>query len=165
MDMNSLIQLGAQLFQSQLDKDRDGQLELTEIASALMGLMSSQNSQAQSQASGGLGSLAGLASMIAGMQGGGKPDLASLAASWLSPGPNAPVSNSQLTDILGQDKIAAFAQQLGLSQEQALNGLQATVPNVVDKASPNGTLDLDTLLESVGGMSGAMSLASKLFGR
>jgi hypothetical protein len=35
MDMGNLMQLGAQMFQSQLDKDRDGQIEITEIASAL----------------------------------------------------------------------------------------------------------------------------------
>ena len=61
MDMGNLMQLGAQMFQSQLDKDRDGQLEITEIASALMGLMS--NGQGQSQA----GGLSGLMSMVSGM--------------------------------------------------------------------------------------------------
>jgi uncharacterized protein YidB (DUF937 family) len=154
-----LMQIGAQLFQSQLDKDHDGKLEITEIASALMGLMG--NGQGQSQA-GGLG---GLVSMISGMQGGGNSGLASLAASWLGNGPNAPVSGSQLTEMFGQDKIAAFAQQLGISQDQALSGLQAAVPQVVDKASPNGSLDLGGMLDAVGGVSGAIGLASKLFGR
>lgn len=41
MDVGNLMQIGAQLFQSQLDKDHDGQLEITEIASALMSLLSS----------------------------------------------------------------------------------------------------------------------------
>jgi uncharacterized protein YidB (DUF937 family) len=154
-----LMQIGAQLFQSQLDKDHDGTLEITEIASALMGLMG--NGQGQSQA-GGLG---GLVSMISGMQGGGNSGLASLAASWLGNGANAPVSGSQLTEMFGQDKIAAFAQQLGISQDQALSGLQAAVPQVVDKASPNGSMDLGGMLDAVGGVSGAIGLASKLFGR
>lgn len=159
MDMGNLMQLGAQLFQSQLDKDHDGKLEMTEIASALMGLMNNQGSQAQA---GGLG---GLASMITGMQGGNDSGLASLAASWLGNGANQQPSGGQLTQMFGQDKIAAFAQQLGISQDQALNGLQAAVPNVVDKASPNGSLDLGNMLDAVGGVSGAIGLASKLFGR
>lgn len=159
MDMGNLMQLGAQLFQSQLDKDRDGQLEITEIASAMMGLMG--NSQGQSQA-GGLG---GLASMITGMQGGNDSGLASLAASWLGQGANEQPSAGQLSQMFGQDKIAAFAQQLGISQESALSGLQAAVPNVVDKASPNGSLDLGSMLDAVGGVQGAIGLASKLFGR
>ena len=154
-----LMQLGAQLFQSQLDKDRDGQLEITEIASALMGLMS--NGQGQSQA----GGLSGLMSMVSGMQGSGNGDLMSIAASWLGKGENAPISGGQLTQMLGSDKIAAFAQQLGLSQEQAVSGLQAAIPQVVDKASPYGALDLGNMLDAVGGVSGAIGLASKLFGR
>jgi uncharacterized protein YidB (DUF937 family) len=154
-----LMQIGAQLFKSQLDKNHDGQLEITEIASALMGLMSNSG-QGQAQ-SGGLG---GLASMLSGMQGGGDSGLASLAASWLGNGANAPVSGGQLTQMFGQDKIAAFAQQLGISHDQALSGLQAAVPEVVDKASPNGSLDMNSLLQSVGGVSGAIGLASKLFG-
>lgn len=159
MDMGNLMQLGAQMFQSQLDKDRDGQLEITEIASALMGLMS--NGQGQSQA----GGLSGLMSMVSGMQGSGNGDLMSIAASWLGKGENAPISGGQLTQMLGSDKIAAFAQQLGLSQEQAVSGLQAAIPQVVDKASPDGALDLGNMLNAVGGVSGAIGLASKLFGR
>ncbi|MBU0653728.1 MAG: DUF937 domain-containing protein [Gammaproteobacteria bacterium] len=155
MDM---MQIAAQLFKSQLDKDHDGQLEMTEIASALMGLMGGGQGQAQA---GGLG---GLASMISGMQGGGG-DLASLASSWLGNGANVQPSGGQLTQMFGQDKIAAFAQQLGISPDQALSGLQAAVPEVVDKASPNGSLDMGSLLDSVGGVSGAIGLASKLFGR
>ncbi len=162
MDMGNLMQLGAQLFQNQLDKDHDGQLEITEIASALMGLMGNSGGQAQA---GGLGSLGGLASMISGMQGGNDSGLASLAASWLGQGANQQPSGGQLTQMFGQDQIAAFAQQLGISQESALNGLQAAVPNVVDKASPNGSLDLGSMLDAVGGVSGAIGLASKLFGR
>ena len=159
MDMGNLMQLGAQMFQSQVDKDRDGQLEITEIASALMGLMS--NGQGQSQA----GGLSGLMSMVSGMQGSGNGDLMSIAASWLGKGENAPISGGQLTQMLGSDKIAAFAQQLGLSQEQAVSGLQAAIPQVVDKASPDGALDLGNMLDAVGGVSGAIGLASKLFGR
>lgn len=156
MDM---MQIAAQLFKSQLDKDHDGQVGMTEIASAMMGLMGSGQSQAQA---GGLG---GLASMISGMQGGGDSGLASLAASWLGNGANAQPSGGQINQMFGQDKVAAFAQQLGISHEQAVNGLQAAVPEVVNQASPSGSLDLNSLLESVGGVSGAIGLASKLFGR
>ena len=97
--------------------------------------------------------------------GGGNGDLMSIAASWLGKGENAPISGGQLTQMLGSDKIAAFAQQLGLSQEQAVSGLQAAIPQVVDKASPDGALDLGNMLDAVGGVSGAIGLASKLFGR
>lgn len=153
-----IMQIAAQMFQSQLDKDRDGQLEITEIASALIGLLGgSQNSQA--------GALGGLASLVTGMQSSSNNDLTSIVSSWLGSGQNAPISGEQLTGLLGSDKIAAFAKQLGISPESALSGLQAAVPAAVDKASPNGSLDLGDVLDAVGGVSGAIGLASKLFGR
>lgn len=155
-----LMQIGAQLFQSQLDKDHDGQLELPEIASALMGLMS--NGQDQQANAGGLG---GLMSMVSNLQGGGNSGLMSIVNSWIGTGENTPVSGGQITEMFGQDKVAAFAQQLGISQESALSGLQAAIPQVVDKATPNGSLDLGGMLDAVGGVSGAIGLASKLFGR
>jgi uncharacterized protein YidB (DUF937 family) len=159
MDMSSVIQIGAQLFQSQLDKDHDGQLEITEIGSALMGLMGNGQGQAQS---GGLG---GLASMLSGMQGGGNGDLMSMAASWIGNGANVQPSTTQVSQILGSDKVAAFAQQLGITPEAALSGLSHALPAVVDKATPNGSLDMGSMLDAVGGISGAIGLASKLFGR
>ena len=163
MDMMNIVQIGAQVFQSQLDKDRDGQLEITEIASALMGLFSGSNAQGQAQAANN--PLGGLLSMVTGMQQSGNTDLVSLATSWLGSGSNATISGSQVTQVLGADQIAAFAKQLGISPEQAVSGLQAALPQVVDKASPTGSLDLNSLLDSVGGVSGAINLASKIFGR
>jgi uncharacterized protein YidB (DUF937 family) len=163
MDMMNIVQIGAQVFQSQLDKDRDGQLEITEIASALMGLFSGSNVQGQAQAANN--PLGGLLSMVTGMQQSGNTDLVSLATSWLGSGSNAAISGTQVTQVLGADQIAAFAKQLGISPEQAVSGLQAALPQVVDKASPTGSLDLNSLLNSVGGVSGAINLASKIFGR
>lgn len=145
MDMNNIIQMGAQLFKGQLDQNHDGQLEVTEISTALMGLFANNQGQLD------------IASLVKNMQGG---DLMAMAASWLGDGPNQPVQSSQLSQIFGDDKIAAFAQQLGLSPEKALTGLTEAVPAVVDKSSSGGSL-----LEMVGGVSGAISLASKLFAR
>jgi uncharacterized protein YidB (DUF937 family) len=99
------------------------------------------------------------------MQNSGSSDLVSLAASWLGNRANAPVSGNQLAQIFGQDQISAFAQKLGISQEEAVSGLQATVPDVVDKASPNGSIDLNAMLDSIGGIQGAMNIASRLFAK
>ncbi len=157
MDMNKLMQLGARLFNEQLDSNQDGKLDISEISSALTTLFSSTQSQSGNAAG-------GLASLISGIQQSGNSDLLSLATSWLSNGPNAPVSDNQLMQIFGQDKIAEFAQQLGVSQDRALKGLQTAVPDIIDKASPNGQLDLENMLDSVGGVSGAIKMVNKLFG-
>ncbi len=155
MDINSLLQSGAQLFKDKLDTDRDGQIETTEIASALMSLLGNQQGQLD------------LSSIISSMQSGNSQDLMALAASWLGQGENAPVSGNQLEQIFGHDKIAAFAKQLGISETSALSGLQQAIPNVIDKASPEGSLaDLGgQLLNSMGGVRGVIDAVGKLFGQ
>lgn len=154
MDINTLLQSGAQLFQDKLDTDRDGKVETAEIVSAFSSLLSNNQGQLN------------LSSIISSMQGGGNNDLMTLAASWLGTGENSPVSGSQLEQILGHDKIAAFADKLGISETSALSGLQEALPNVVNKASPNGSLQDfgEQLLGSVGGVSGAMGALGNLFG-
>lgn len=155
MDINSLLQSSARLFKEQLDTDRDGKMETSEIVGALTQLFGNKQGQPN------------LASIVSSMQNGGSQDLMQLASSWLGKGQNAPVSGNQLEQIFGHDKIAAFAKQLGISESSALNGLQEAVPNVIDKASPNGSLaDLgEQLLNSVGGVSGAIDAIGKMFGR
>lgn len=184
MDMSTMVQLGAQLFQGQLDRDRDGQLEMTEIATALMGLMSGGNNQGQGSLLGSLASLAGGAQQapaqgggllggLTSLLGGSTPSapaqadsgLMSMVQSWISTGPNQAPSADQITQLVGQDQLSAFAQQLGLSPDQAVKGLQQALPQMVDKATPSGSLDLGSLLDSVGGVSGAIGLASKILGR
>ncbi len=145
MDLNNIMQIGAQLFQNQLDKDHDGQVESTEIASALMSLLSNNQGQLD------------ISSLVSRMQSG---DLLSMVTSWLGDGPNDAIQPNQLAQLFSNEKIAAFAQQLGISPEQALSGLAAAVPAVVDKSSSGGSL-----LDMVGGVSGAINLASKLFAR
>jgi uncharacterized protein YidB (DUF937 family) len=62
--------------------------------------------------------------------------------------------------MLGADKISEFASKLGLSNEEAAGGLSEALPQMVDKASSGGSL-----LDSIGGISGAVGLAGKLFGK
>ena len=61
-------------------------------------------------------------------------------------------------EMFGGDKLANFANQLGLDQDSANNGLSEMLPNLVDKSSSGGNL-----LESVGGLGGALDMAKKLF--
>jgi uncharacterized protein YidB (DUF937 family) len=151
MDFNDIIQIGSQLFQSKLDQDGDGTLELSEIGPALAGLFANQEGKID------------LASVVSSMNAGG---LMSLVQSWLSDGPNDPVEPGQVASIFGADKIAAFAEQLGISKDAALKGLAQAVPAVVDNSSKGGSLLAmgDELLQSVGGVSGVLNMAGKLFG-
>ena len=85
-------------------------------------------------------------------------DLAEKAKSWLGDGSNESISAEQVQDALGGDKIEAFARKLGVGPEEASSGLSEILPDLIDKSSRGGNL-----LDSVGGVSGLASLASKFF--
>jgi len=82
--------------------------------------------------------------------------LGNVAESWLGDGKNDHISRSQIEGLVGSEKIAEAAQQLGAEQNDLLRGLQDMIPQVVDKSSSGGSL-----LDSVGGIGGLASLASK----
>lgn len=145
MDMSDVLQIGAQLFQSKLDRDGDG-LDIGDIISALSTLLANKE-----------GTGVDLSSLVGQMNSG---DLMSMAASWLGNGENQSISTEQVAGLFDSEKLMSFAKQLGLSEGQALNGLAEAVPNIVDKSSSDGSL-----LDAVGGISGAIGLASKLFSR
>ncbi|RBP51444.1 YidB family protein [Arenicella xantha] len=94
-----------------------------------------------------------LGSIVGNLQNSGLGDL---AASWLGDGNNEGISSSQLESVFGSDKIAQAAQQLGTDQSEVLKGLQDMLPQLVDKSSSGGSL-----LDSVGGLGGLASMASK----
>ena len=94
-----------------------------------------------------------LGALVGGLQNSGLGDI---AQSWLGDGDNEHISRSQITDLLGSDKLQEAASQLGTDQNDLLRGLQDMLPQMVDKSSSGGNL-----LDSVGGIGGLASLASK----
>ena len=148
MDMANLLKMGATMFiNSNKSGDAGSGLDMGSLTSALSGLAGGDRS------SDGVN----LGSLVSKMNSGGLGDI---AKSWLGDGNNAAISPDQITNMLGADKISAFASQLGLSNEEAAGGLSEALPQMVDKASSGGSL-----LDSIGGISGAVGLASKLFGK
>lgn len=144
MDMGNVIQVAAQLFQGKLDKDGDG-IDIGDITSAMTTLLADSNGNVD------------VASLVSNLDAGG---LMSMAASWLGDGTNEAIEPEQVKGIFGSSKISDFASALGLDENSALAGLSHSIPEVVDKSSSGGSI-----LDAVGGISGAISLASKLFGR
>jgi uncharacterized protein YidB (DUF937 family) len=82
--------------------------------------------------SGGLGELA---------QGFERQGLGHVIGSWLGPGENLPISGPQLQSVLGDQRLAQAAQRLGLPPAAAATTLAAVLPAVVDRLTPNGTLE------------------------
>jgi uncharacterized protein YidB (DUF937 family) len=148
MDMGDLLKMGASAF---MNSNRSGEagsgLDLGSLTSALSGLTGGSSDN------GGFD----IGSLLGNMQSGG---LADIAQSWLGDGDNAEISDEHVTQMFGQDKISEFASQLGVSQEEAVGGLRDALPQMVDNASSGGSL-----LDSIGGISGALNMAGKLFGR
>ncbi|MEM7053952.1 MAG: YidB family protein [Pseudomonadota bacterium] len=146
MNVEELLRIGAEAFLSSLSKQEgantaSSDLSISKVMQALLQLFPRQGQNID------------LGALIGKMQGGG---LAAIAESWLGNGGNQSIDINQIIDLFGNEKIRGFAEQLGLSESDAIAGLQDAVPYVVDKASIDGTL---------GGVSGILGMAGKLFGR
>ena len=61
-----------------------------------------------------------------------------VADSWVGKGPNAPITDSQMEKTLGPDLIDSLVKQTGLSREELLSRLSKTLPEAVDKLTPDG---------------------------
>lgn len=146
MDMNQLLQLASQAFiNSNASGSAGSQLDPQALASQLSGFLGGNAS----------GSGIDLGTLVQQFSAGGLGDI---AQSWLGDGANQSVSADQITSQFGQDKIAGMAAQLGLSQDEVAGGLADALPQLVDKGSSGGSL-----MDSLGGISGAMGMAGKLF--
>ncbi len=62
------------------------------------------------------------------------------AESWIGKGPNAPITDSQMEKTLGADLVDSLVKQTGLSREELLARLSKTLPEAVDKLTPDGQL-------------------------
>src|SRR5450432_2961184 len=77
----------------------------------------------------------GLPGIISKLQNGG---LAQQVGSWVGTGQNAPISGSQLQEVLGSGAIGQIAQQLGMSHGDASSGLAQVLPQLIDHLTPHG---------------------------
>ncbi|MGH7233173.1 MAG: YidB family protein [Nitrospiraceae bacterium] len=82
-------------------------------------------------------SSAGLAGLVKGFQANGLGDIVS---SWVSTGPNLPISAQQLQQGLGMQQIQQFAAKAGLSPDAASGQLANLLPGLVDKLTPEGKI-------------------------
>ncbi len=103
------------------------------LGSVLGGLLggAAAGGAAGSVLSGGLGDL------MKQLQQGGLGDAAN---TWVSNGPNKPVSPSDLSQALGADQINMLANQTGMSSDDLLQNLAKYLPDVVNHMTPDGRL-------------------------
>jgi len=147
MELMDLLKMGASLIQGNSDDATTG-LDTDALANALGGLIGNNE--------GGLD----LGALVGGLSQNG---LGEIVGSWLGNGENASISMDQITDLLGSDKVAEFASNLGLSEESAKAALADALPQVVDQATAGEGGIMDEMLAQVGGPSGAMDMLGKMF--
>jgi uncharacterized protein YidB (DUF937 family) len=68
--------------------------------------------------------------------------------SWVSTGDNKAIASDMLTQVLGSAQVQQLAQKMGVDPEQASSFIAKALPQVIDKLTPNGTIE-------AGGGSGA----------
>lgn len=119
------------------------------LQGVLMSLLGGQQGAAGGQASGGQaygqgtpnqgagGAAGGLGGLLAAFQQAG---LGQIAQSWISNGPNQPVSPQQLQSALGQGQVQSMANQAGMAPQDFLTQLSQHLPQAVDGVTPHGRL-------------------------
>ena len=56
----------------------------------------------------------------------------------MSTGPNQPISSSELERTLGEERIEWLMAQTGMTKDQLLAGLATSLPDAIDKLTPDG---------------------------
>jgi len=137
----SMLQMAAQLF---LDKSGGNTgLDVGSVANALKKLLPGDGNDLN---------IGALVSQF------GSGDLASMVGSWLGDGANDAIGSANIADVLGSDKVASFASELGIDSDKASSGLAGMIPELINKNSSGGSL-----IDSLGGVEGMASFAKKLF--
>jgi len=60
------------------------------------------------------------------------------ASSWVSNGPNKPVSPGDLANALGADQIDHLSSRSGMSRDELLHGLSQYLPDAINHLTPDG---------------------------
>ena len=92
----------------------------------------------------------GLAGLLQQFQAGG---LGHVADSWVGTGKNLPIFTEQIQSVLGSAQIQQMAAKAGISPEILSGQLANLLPQLVDKATPDGKLpDQGSLQQGLGSL-------------
>ncbi len=93
----------------------------------------------------------GVGGLVQKLQSGG---LGEIVSSWVSTGANRAVTPAQLEQALGSTAVTQAAATAGVDPSQAMGGLAAMLPQLVDKLTPDGdvTPGSNAMLTQVLGM-------------
>jgi uncharacterized protein YidB (DUF937 family) len=128
----------------------------------IMGLLDGLESQVLGSMSGGSNTLASSVLQMIQQQPGGlqglvqtfhDKGLGAVVSSWVSSGPNSPISADQIHEVLGSDQVKALAARAGISPDVASSAIAQLLPGIVDKLTPNGSVpDHGSVMGMLGGL-------------
>ncbi|MFD5514267.1 YidB family protein [Streptomyces sp. NPDC127051] len=72
--------------------------------------------------------------------------------SWAGPGPNEPVTAKQITLAIGEDELARTAESLGREPGDLAADIALALPQLIDTASPDGSVEPAPTQDSAGGV-------------
>ena len=131
--------------------------QLGQAAGGMMGGQSAQNPLLRAVTSllGQNSSVGGLAGLVQTLQ---KNGLGDIVNSWVGTGKNLPVTPDQIKQGLGGDFLSQLAGKAGVSPDAARAQLSSLLPDVIDKLTPSGKIEvggIDQLLKMFQGKMGA----------
>jgi len=146
MELMDLLKMGASMIESNDDQATTG-LDIGAIANALKGLMANSDGNLD------------LGALVGGLSQNG---LGEVVGSWLGNGENQAIAPDDVSVLLGEDKVDAFARELGIDHESAKKALADSMPQVVDQATSGDHSIIDEMMGGSGGAN-AMDMLSKMF--
>lgn len=60
--------------------------------------------------------------------------------SWVSTGPNLPITGEQIKQVLGSGKVKELADRFGIPVDKVADLLASHLPTAIDQATPGGKL-------------------------
>jgi uncharacterized protein YidB (DUF937 family) len=106
------------------------------LATDLLGMLSGN---------GASGGLTGLVNMF------NQNGLGDVVSSWVSTGKNLPISPEQIQAVLGSSQVQALAAKAGINPQTASAAIAQILPQLVDKATPDGRIPSGGLLDTLSG--------------
>ena len=85
----------------------------------------------------GLGSGDGIAELLDQFRNAGAEES---VESWISNGPNRPLTPEEVRAAIGDDTLGALSLQTGLAEEELLNRIARELPPTIDRMTPSGSL-------------------------
>jgi uncharacterized protein YidB (DUF937 family) len=120
-----------------------------------MGLLDELTASATAPATEGSGLAPAIIQMLANREGGlaglvqifNNKGLGEIISSWVSTGPNLPISADQVQHALGDDQVQQLATQSGVPPNVARLQLAELLPRVIDQLTPNGKIPEGSLMQ------------------